>query len=253
MKLTTLAGAVVATLALAQTAFAADLPRRMPVKAPPVVAPAVFTWTGCYIGAHGGYAWGNKRWTDPTFEFIDTEGDVDGWLVGGQVGCQIQQNQWVIGIEGQAAWADIDGTATSGRVGAAALDFHSKTDIIGSIALRLGWAVDRTLFYAKGGLGFVRDHHWVTIPPTNCICGDSDKYMRWGWMVGGGIEYAFTSNWSIKGEYNYMHLGTKTVSIFDTFDPSVVDDFRIKQHVHLFKAGINYRFGGFGGPVIARY
>jgi outer membrane immunogenic protein len=67
MKLTIMAAAIGASLALAHSALAADLPARMPVKAPPLVAPAVFTWTGCYIGAHGGYAWGNKRWTDPTF------------------------------------------------------------------------------------------------------------------------------------------------------------------------------------------
>jgi outer membrane immunogenic protein len=252
MKLTTLAGAVVATLALAQTAFAADLPRRMPVKAPPVVAPAVFTWTGCYIGAHGGFAWGNKRWTNPAGDFFDTDGDVDGWLVGGQVGCNLQTNNWVVGIEGQAAWADIDGTAPNIGGGGGALDFHSKVDIIGSIALRLGYAVDRTLFYVKGGAAFARDHHWVTVVDSGCICGDSDKYMRWGWMVGGGIEYAFTLNWSIKGEYNYMHLGTKTVTIFDPVNP-VFDDFRIKQHIHLFKVGINYRFGPVAGPVVARY
>jgi outer membrane immunogenic protein len=247
MKLMILAGAVAASLAVAQAAVAADLPARMPVKAPPVVAP-VFTWTGCYIGAHGGYAWGKKRWTAPDEPGFELDNDIDGWSVGGQVGCNLQTNNWVVGIEGQAGWADIDGSATVPIVGATAFDFHSKTDIIGSIALRLGIAVDRTLFYAKGGLGFARDHHWVTI--GNAPFADSDKYMRWGWMVGAGIEYAFTNNWSIKGEYNYMHLGTKTVRLV-TDDPLEFTDFRIKQHIHLFKVGINYRFGP--QPVVARY
>ena len=48
-----------ATLAaFATTSYAADLPARMPVKAMP--APVVQSWTGCYIGAGGGYGMWNQ-------------------------------------------------------------------------------------------------------------------------------------------------------------------------------------------------
>ena len=48
--------AATAAGALAAPAQAADLP----VKAPPVVAAAVYSWTGFYIGGHVGYAWGRS-------------------------------------------------------------------------------------------------------------------------------------------------------------------------------------------------
>jgi outer membrane immunogenic protein len=239
----------------ALSAQAADLPRRMPVKAPPP-AVAAFSWTGCYIGAHAGYGWGQKKWSFPETGFEFTSHDVDGPLVGGQIGCNLQQGQWVFGIEGQASWADIDGSSSIafGTIGDFPLDasFHSKTDIVGTIAGRLGLAfgaTGQTMVYAKGGLAFAHDKHSMvgTFGPIS-IEVPSEKYMRWGWMVGGGLEHAFNNNWSIKGEYNYMHLGSENVSFCTV---AACGDFRIKQHLHVVKFGINYRFGG--GPVVARY
>src|SRR5262249_45704316 len=48
-----LVGTAVLALAASGSAFAADIP----VKAPraPIVAPVIYTWTGCYIGGHVGY------------------------------------------------------------------------------------------------------------------------------------------------------------------------------------------------------
>jgi outer membrane immunogenic protein len=242
----------------ALSAQAADLPRRMPVKAPPP-AVAVFSWTGCYIGAHAGYGWGQKKWSGVGgTEF--TEHDVDGFLAGGQVGCNLQQGQWVFGIEGQASWADIDGSSSlplpqTGDL-PIALNFRSKTDIVGTIAGRFGLAfgqTGQTMLYAKGGLAFAHDKHWLDLSVGGVVAEEaaSDKYMRWGWMVGGGLEHAFNNNWSIKGEYNFMHLGNKNVSFCDVIVPTDCDTIRIKQHIHVVKFGINYRFGG--GPVVARY
>ena len=79
----------------------------------------------------------------------------------------------------------------------------------------------------------------------------SDKYVRWGWMAGGGIEYALSGNWSGKIEYNYMGLGSKDVQFCNIAVAGDCFDYSIKQHIHVVKAGINYRFGG--GPVVARY
>ena len=46
--------------AAAGSAGAADLARPI-YKAPIVAAVPAFSWTGCYIGAHGGYGWGRNR------------------------------------------------------------------------------------------------------------------------------------------------------------------------------------------------
>jgi outer membrane immunogenic protein len=69
-------------------------------------------------------------------------------------------------------------------------------------------------------------------------------------MVGGGVEHAFGGNWSGKVEYNYMHLGKKTIEFCSVTVPGDCLDNQIRQHIHVVKIGINYRFGG---PVVARY
>ena len=77
---------------------------------------------------------------------------------------------------------------------------------------------------------------------------------RWGWMVGVGIEYAFTNNWSVKTEYNHLDFGRET----ETLQPlpgcgCTAFQYDINQTVDLVKVGVNYRFGWGGGPVVARY
>jgi opacity protein-like surface antigen len=83
----------VSAIALAAPASAADLGRRMPVKAPPVVAPPPFTWTGCYVGGYVGGAWaaaddavftdlGNANWADRCLFLLQCE-PPDSVLAGG--------------------------------------------------------------------------------------------------------------------------------------------------------------------------
>jgi outer membrane immunogenic protein len=241
-----------AVLALnSMPAAAADLPARMPVKAPAPVVVAAFNWTGCYIGAHGGYAWGDKDWTWNAFPAANGGHDVDGWLVGGQVGCNIQYDRVVFGIEGQFSWTDLKGSHSFNLNlpfvgGTNTFGFHTKVDFLGTVAARLGYSFDRTLLFVKGGGAFAHDKYRITVNGANLLTGDDD--MRWGWMVGAGVEYAFTGNWSMKIEYNYLDFGKRDTS----FCGAGCETIKIDQQIQLVKAGINYRFGG-GGPVVARY
>jgi outer membrane immunogenic protein len=238
---------------LAAPVMAADLPARMPVKAAPAPIITVFSWTGCYIGGHAGYAWGKKR-VDSTFNpfNLDFDHGVDGFIAGGQVGCNLWQNdRWVFGIEGQASWADIDGSVGPyPNITAGANGFRTEADIIGSIAARLGYAfgaTGQTLVFVKGGAAFIHEQ-FLTTAFANFVEQHSDKDLRWGWMVGAGIEQALNSNWSLKAEYNYNHFGTRDVDLCT--QAGTCTSFGIRQHIHLVKVGINYRFGG---PVVARY
>jgi outer membrane immunogenic protein len=249
-------GGLVISALLAAPAMAADM--RMPVKAAPVPVVTLFSWTGCYIGGHVGYAWGKKR-VDPSgfvvFPGLELDHDTDGFVAGGQVGCNLwQSDRWVFGIEGQASWADMDGTVgPDTRVTAGYNGFRTDADIIGSIAARFGYAfgaTGQTLIFVKGGAAFIHEQFFATGIPAATFTTQSDKDLRWGWMVGGGFEQALTSNWSLKAEYNYSNFGTHTLSLCNA--PAGCDDFSIKQHVHLVKVGINYRFG-WAAPVVARY
>jgi outer membrane immunogenic protein len=240
-----LLGAIAISALFAAPALAADLPARMPVKAAPAPIVAVYNWTGFYIGAHGGYGWGEKQWTETTLAAPRPEGsfDVNGPLAGGQIGFNFQTGMWVFGVEAQASWARIDGDRAS--LAFPAQRIHTRADALGTFAGRLGVAFNNVLVYGKGGAAWVHDKYSVS---GTAVASWDDT--RWGWMAGGGVEVALSPNWSIKGEYNFMDFGTERYNNIACTGACTPFNEDVKQHIHVVKFGVNYRFGG---PVVARY
>src|SRR6266567_2329715 len=93
--------ATVALAALGAPALAADMAARPYTKAPPIAAP-IYNWTGFYIGAHLGAAFGN----DDTFAGLVSGTNNDARFLGGiQGGADYQfAPNWVLGVEGQYSW-----------------------------------------------------------------------------------------------------------------------------------------------------
>jgi outer membrane immunogenic protein len=247
---------IAAALAAAMVpAAAADFPVENVYQPRPVVV--VFRWTGVYIGAHVG---GGRGFLDEnatpfvfaasTFSPLPASIGVGGWLAGGQVGANYQIDSWVIGVEAQASWARFTGsTACVAGVfpvpvvaGVGAATCSSKIDALGTIAARLGWAFDHLLLYGKGGAAWSNDSHQVLMNTGDIQRLFSTNETRWGWMVGVGVEYAFTDNWSAKIEYNYMDLGSDALRFADT-SGTVFMDTNIRERVNVVKVGVNYRFG----------
>ena len=285
MKKLFLIGVACVALLAAPPVNAADLGTRQPYETPPVIAPVpIFTWTGCYLGGQVGGGWGHNKLSDPSGAFFAGTGEAirvntSGFLGGGQVGCDWQfAPNWVIGIEGAAAWADLKGhtldvfTHTTGggpfpspppSTSTATGTFSAKTDFLASATGRIGWAWDRWLLYAKGGAAWDHDKYSfigrVTVPgilngfaPFDFTASET----RIGWTAGAGIEWAFWSNWSAKLEYDFYDFGSRRVIFVSTVNngrapvPADVD-----QQIHTVKFGINYRFG-WGkapAPLVARY
>ena len=144
------------------------------------VVPVAYNWTGCYLGGHAGYGWGRKDFSDPTgANFAPPGATVQdrtrGWLAGGQVGCNYQlSGSWLIGIEGEYAWANIKGdTIDPFFAGKNAPNVLSaKTDGLASATGRVGFVWDRALFYAKGGAAWAHDRYnvfrrRVSLPPPS--------------------------------------------------------------------------------------
>jgi outer membrane immunogenic protein len=253
-----------------QAASAAD----MPVKAykAPVAAPAAFSWTGCYIGAHAGYGWGRNRnnfndaiRSDPTegpgpegtnfpAEYASFDHNTNGGVLGGQAGCNYQfQQNWVVGVEGEFAWSGIKGSLTNPED---AFDpgqyssFESKNLWNGDIALRLGYAWDRSLLYGKVGAAFGSFRYTEThddFPSTplcatvNGVCSVSFTNTRAGLLLGAGWEYAFTNNWTGKVEYDYINYGSANIPYPDAavVPPVAV---QVRDSVSIVKVGVNYLF-----------
>ena len=91
--------------------------------------------------------------------------------------------------------------------------------------------------YAKGGPAWAGDKYSLFIPvfPEQETASET----RTGWTVGGGIEWAFWNNWSMKAEYNYYDFGTSSVTLVGTFAgvPIEVPGVQIRQTISVGKFG----------------
>jgi outer membrane immunogenic protein len=246
-------------------AAAADFPVE-PIYARPAVV--IFRWTGVYLGAHvgGGRGFVDENavpLTGPTTLFapfsplvpLPTSIGPGGWLAGGQIGGNYQIESWVIGIEAQASWASFNGSSTCaanlvqpGAFVPITASCTSKLDSLGTAAVRLGWAFDHLLLYGKGGAAWTNNSHQVTfnVPaglgvPAGLLLLSTNE-LRWGWMAGIGVEYAFTDNWSAKIEYNYMDLGADALQLTDNTGVAFMNA-NFRQRLNVVKMGVNYRFG----------
>jgi len=236
-------------IALAGSAFAADLPSRAP---PPVYVPPapIFTWTGIYIGGQVGYAWGTNNANLGGFGFSSNNSGVIG---GAHVGYNLQLSQFVVGLEG-----DVDGSSLSKTVSATPIlggvllpaTINSKLDVQGSIRGRIGYAWDRVLIYGTGGVAFGGFNGSITGPLGGF---DSTSTTRVGWTAGGGLEYAITNNWSVRAEYRYTQFGSSTFFSTAAFAPLAVSISR-KFNENRVQVGFSYKFDTAApAPVVAKY
>lgn len=185
---------------------AADLPAR--VELPAAVVP-VFSWTGFYLGGELGWIKTDPAYTTGVlllgnpFVVSPSASDKNGLSYGAIAGYNYQAGKLVLGIEGDfQGWTvgKIRYTAITGDF----LTAHSKWG--GSVRGRLGYAADRALLYVTGGAAFVSNE--TSIPTTGISIGGDG--VRWGWTVGGGLDYAITNNWFTGLEYRYSQFEARS-------------------------------------------
>lgn len=227
------------------TAFAAELP----VKAPPKAAPTAFNWTGCYVGAHFGGSWGNKQLADSS-GILTAVGvpslseDTGGFLPGGQIGCDYQmQGNWVIGAQAAASVFTMNGERLF-PAGDSTIDFTARADWLASATGRIGYARHPWLFYARGGVAWVRERYDINgsglaAPFDFAASGDT----RTGWVLGIGLEYTLGDNWSADLQYNHYDFGTKTLTFIDSFS-GVTAVAASRQWIDAVTLGLNYHLTG---------
>jgi outer membrane immunogenic protein len=242
----------VAALALASaacSAYAADLPPRVPVYTPPVVP--LYSWTGFYMGVHFGWATTRTDWTMNT-PIANNAAifNADGIMGGGQMGYNFQSGNFLWGIEADFSTSDQDGaglqTITPSWTSA------TKINWFGSMAGRLGYVWDRALIYFKGGFAWAQETHQQSLTlagNTNPIIISGLDTFHTGWVAGVGVEVALWDNFTAKVEYNYFDLGTESLNFVNTSlgttnRGALFDNFDIDQRFHLIKFGVNYRWGG---------
>jgi outer membrane immunogenic protein len=236
-----LAAAIVAPASLFP-AVAADLPYRKGQPSPPMAEPA-FSWTGFYAGAQGGYAWGNdytKEYFTATWQYIGLTNyfKPNGAVYGLHAGANYQIGSVVLGAEIDGEGARISGGFTDPPAAPFNPGGYGRTDISaqGSLRARFGFAFDRVLVYATGGLAMAKFQS--TYANWGLVTESFDKTVS-GYTVGGGVEYALTNNLTIRSEYRYTDYGliqNHSQIAFPGFSGTQ------KPRYSTVRAGISYKF-----------
>ena len=242
---------------LAPSAFAADLPTKKGPPPAPVAAP--FSWTGFYIGgnvgglwsrntvdASGGYSFGSSAITSDRRDPFGVVGGV-------QAGYNYQFQRFVVGVEGDLDWSGAKSDVNYPgffSISSAAASRSASLPFFADLRGRVGYAFDRFLPYVTAGVVFADVKNKLSDPgeiinvsPDELITlvdpASFGRSSATGWTIGGGVEYAIDSHWSVKAEYLYMQFPdvTRTWS-----SDKVFERFKFKDEAEIARLGLNYRF-----------
>src|SRR5262245_28128605 len=218
-------GIAIAAAAVSGSAMAADVPVNYGRHA----APPPYNWSGLYLGANVEGAWSNRTlnvagtaWDDPFSS---------AFIGGFQLGYNLQAGHFLVGVEADFDWASFDAPRFPVVSPLGPVQFSERQKWISTVAARFGIAVDRWLTYGKIGGGWAQNSATFTFPSGLPIWTGSNT--NGGWLFGGGIEYGFKPNWTVKLEYDYLKLGNWTTSIVPA---------EWSRDVQMIKLGINYKF-----------
>jgi opacity protein-like surface antigen len=245
---------------LAGPALAADLPMKAEA---PYVEPR-FSWTGCYVGGHVGGGMGSKAMTDPvqlvqdsliapgtTTGLTTVTTSPTGAVIGGEIGCDYQfSSNLVVGIEGTASGTTMRGSAMVGLPAGVPGDValvQANNDFLAGVTGRVGYAFDNVLVYARGGFAVAGDKYDVSGGTFN---GAGPFHFqgvdnRYGWIAGGGVDWAFARHWSANVEYDYYGFGNGNILMTDQFS-GATGVVNVKQSVQVIKVGLNFHIWGAG-------
>lgn len=210
-------------------------------------------WSGFYVGANAGYAWAQ----DPNIGCVGVDypctsvtfpvPHAAGAIFGAQAGYNWQVGNFVVGVEGdvsklfaqgQAQFPGIDTAKGPDRL-------SSSYDWLGTARARIGLTSGSALFYTTGGLAYGRvGHQYVYgtgMPSDTQTFNVFENHL--GWTVGGGAEYAFNRNWSVRAEYLYVHLDNSVLDISSAAGNSAgTSVLHFNNNLSIVRLGANYRF-----------
>ena len=244
--------------------------------APVVVSPVLYAkapvvavasgWVGFYLGAHGGYGWGENNFSrnENAVPLVQIPGPgLQGAVYGGHAGYNWQFGRAVAGLELDFSVADIRGSTQVNYVlpapSSVTTTFANKVESLGSIRARLGWLpMDNVLLYGTAGLGWERLGRTYTSAATsaagvNTFVSESATD-RFGWVAGAGIETMLPGgNWI--GRLEYLHYGFGTVEISFAATIAGVSSFATAGNhgIDILRAGLSYKFGEQAAAPPVRY
>jgi outer membrane immunogenic protein len=213
-----------------------------------------------------------------------------GFIGGGQIGYNYQYGSNILlGIEADIQGTGIRGTARGG--GAAAgngaelqslavgqTGIQGGVDWLGTVRGRIGYLWTPTLLvYGTGGFAYGGVYANVVqsayenvsfgaqpVVTNTWVGGGRQNQLLTGWTAGGGAEWMFMPNWSLKAEALYWDLGRMNVqtATFGVAGISGPNGFAnnlgwgrssVSYQGVQAKVGVNYHFNWGAAPVVAKY
>ena len=160
-------------------------------------------------------------------------------------------NQFVLGAEADIQYTGLDESRDVSvlvpGVGTGTEIYHEdfRSRWLSTFRGRLGWLLNPTLLiYGTGGLAVANvettDSVLLVNGRNNTV---SDSATRTGWTVGGGVEWMFAPQWSVKAEYLYVDLGSFSTTSVNS-DPTVTATINHDHHLteNIARVGVNYHF-----------
>lgn len=188
----------------------------------PAADEKIQNWTGLYLGINGAGIFGQSDWSK-----VDAKPKPKGGMIGGTAGFNWQvASSWVIGLEGDGAWADVSGSDGCGED----IDCETKSSWRATVRGRAGYVWGTFMPYLTGGMvaGDVEANR-TGFPGAN----DTNV----GWTLGIGGEGMLGPHWSAKVEFLYADLGDLSCSAGKCGTATKID-----LHDRIIRGGLNYRF-----------
>lgn len=175
---------------------------------PVVIAPVstLYDWSGPYLGVGLAYSRSTTSTNAPGVILPDANGA----SLSGLVGYNWQHNNTVMGVEAALNFSNISGSNTCGF--GARFGCTIRVDNFASLRARLGYSVDRTLFFVTAG--FATDSRSLFF--TNGVGSATFSNRFNGPVVGVGIEQAMNDNWTVRGDLEHYFFGSDAVGPFTT-------------------------------------
>lgn len=241
---------------------------------PAVKAAGLKPWEGRYVGLSLGAVRTDGRSDLEAFDgviipfdvsngiFPLRQEDVDLSAAGGFfAGYGWQRGGFAFGVEADVSVSDLKATASFSRTdenatGPSGLPwpffgvttttgYSTELDALATLRLRVGFVSRNTLVYATGGLagGSISNRFSLAFPGYNKSWTSQD--VRLGYVLGLGVEHAFSSRIGLRAELIHFDLRDTVVRASDPETPNFEleeIDYRFANRGQTLRVGLSFRF-----------